>query len=126
MKRAFATGKPEILNSDQGSHFTSSDYISLLQNNSIAVSMDGKGRATDNVITERFFRSLKWEKLYYHTYTIPKEVYRDIRAYIDDYNRVRPNQSLGYARPAELWLTPWIKSVNSRLFRQRALHGGRA
>ncbi len=103
LNRAFVTGKPDILNSDQGSHFTSSDYINLLQTNSIAISMDGKGRATDNAITERFFRSLKWEKLYYHTYTTPKEVYRDVRAYIDEYNRIRPHQSLDYAKPAEFY-----------------------
>jgi len=57
-------GKPEIMNSDQGSQFTSDDYINLLKNNNIKISMDGKGRALDNQRIERFFRSYKWEKLY--------------------------------------------------------------
>jgi putative transposase len=57
-------GKPEILNSDQGPQFTSDDYINLLKNNGIKISMDGKGRALDNQRIERFFRSYKWEKLY--------------------------------------------------------------
>lgn len=85
----------------QGSHFTSSDYLNLLEKNQISISMDGKGRATDNAITERFFLNLKWEKLYYHAYDSPKEVYRDVRAYIDEYNCIRPHQSLQYAKPVE-------------------------
>lgn len=103
LNKAFLVGKPQILNSDQGSHFTSSDYINLLQKNDIIISMDGKGRATDNAITERFFRSLKWEKLYYFTYHTPREVYRDVRAYIDEYNCIRPHQSLAYAKPAQFY-----------------------
>ncbi|WP_090669610.1 IS3 family transposase [Paenibacillus tianmuensis] len=103
MNKAFHKAKPTILNSDQGSHFTSSDYIRLLKKKEIAISMDGKGRATDNAITERFFRNLKWEKLYYHTYTTPKEVFKDVRAYIDEYNCTRPHQSLDYATPAEFY-----------------------
>ncbi|MBJ6359742.1 DDE-type integrase/transposase/recombinase [Paenibacillus roseus] len=103
LRKAFMVAKPQILNSDQGSHFTSSDYIELLQKNNIAISMDGKGRATDNAITERFFRNLKWEKIYYNTYTTPKRVYRDVRTYIDEYNRTRPHQSLAYAKPIEFY-----------------------
>ncbi len=59
LRKAFTVAKPKIPNSDQGSHFTSSDYIELLQKNEVTISMDGKGRATDNAITERFFRNLK-------------------------------------------------------------------
>jgi putative transposase len=103
LRRAFAVAKPKILNSDQGSHFTSSDYVELLQKNDIAINMDGKGRATDNAITERFFRNLKWEKIYYNTNTTLKQVYRDVRAYIDEYNRTRPHQSLAYSKPIEFY-----------------------
>jgi putative transposase len=103
INKAFCVGKPEIFNSDQGSHFTSNDYINLLQKNEVKISMDGKGRATDNAITERFFRSLKWEKLYYHTYTTPQMVYKDVRSYIDEYNSTRPHQSLGYASPVQFY-----------------------
>src|SRR5690606_36187497 len=64
LRRAFSRCKPEIMNSDQGSHFTNSDYLELLEKQGIKVSMDGKGRATDNSRTERFFRSLKYECIY--------------------------------------------------------------
>ncbi len=65
LKKALAVRQPEIINSDQGSHFTSGDYIEILKEHGIKISMDGRGRATDNAITERFFRNLKWEKIYY-------------------------------------------------------------
>jgi len=65
--------------------------------------MNGKGRATDNAITERFFRNLKWEKIYYEEYRMPKEVYRAVRIYIDEYNYHRPHQSISYRKPAELY-----------------------
>jgi putative transposase len=103
LRKAFTVARPKILNSDQGSHFTSSDYIDLLQKNEVTISMDGKGRATDNAITERFFRNLKWEKIYYNTYTTPKQVYQDVRTYIEEYNRSRPHQSLAYAKPIEFY-----------------------
>ena len=103
LKKALATRKPEIINSDQGSHFTSCDYIQLLKENGVKISMDGKGRATDNAITERFFRSLKWEKIYYEEYRKPQEVYRAIRSYVDEYNFVRPHQALGYDKPATIY-----------------------
>lgn len=103
LKKALITNKPEIINSDQGSHFTSGDYIELLKNNGVKISMDGKGRATDNAITERFFRSLKWEKIYYEEYRKPREVYRAVRDYIDEYNLVRPHQAIGYEKPATMY-----------------------
>ena len=65
--------------------------------------MDGKGRATDNAITERFFRSLKWEKIYYETYTKPKEVYRAVRTYIEEYYNTRPHKALGCETPASIY-----------------------
>lgn len=68
----------------------------LLKNNGVKISKDGKGRATDNAITERFFRSLKWEKIYYEEYRKPREVYRAVREYIDEYNFVRPHQTISY------------------------------
>ena len=65
--------------------------------------MDGKGRATDNAITERFFRNLKWERIYYDSYHKPKEVYRAVRTYIEEYNNTRPHQALGYETPASVY-----------------------
>lgn len=103
LKKALAVRKPEIINSDQGSHFTCGDYIELLKENGVKISMDGKGRATDNAITERFFRNLKWEKIYYEEYRKPQDVYRAVRDYIDEYNFVRPHQAIGYEKPANLY-----------------------
>lgn len=103
LKKALAVRKPEIINSDQGSHFTCGDYIELLKENGVKISMDGKGRATDNAITERFFRNLKWEKIYYEEYRKPQDVYRAVRDYIDEYNFVRPHQAIGYKKPANLY-----------------------
>ncbi len=90
LKKAFTVRRPEIINSDQGSHFTCKEYVELLKENGIQISMDGKGRATDNAITERFFRNLKWEKIYYEEYRTPRELYRAVRTYVDEYNHERP------------------------------------
>jgi len=103
LRKAIASRKPEIINSDQGAHFTCGDYINLLKEHEIQISMDGKGRATDNAITERFFRNLKWEKIYYESYSQPKEVYRAVRTYIEEYNNTRPHQALGYETPASIY-----------------------
>lgn len=96
-------GKPEIINSDQGSQFTSDEYISLLKESSIKISMDGKGRALDNQRIERFFRSFKWEKLYLQEYETGYDLRKMIKEYIDYYNTRRPHQSLGYKTPSEYY-----------------------
>lgn len=103
LKRALAVNKPEILNSDQGSHFTSPQYIDILKENEIRISMDGKGRAKDNIFTERFWRSLKYEEVYIHEYTSPREMRQGISRYINLYNHIRPHQSLQYRTPASLY-----------------------
>jgi putative transposase len=96
-------GKPDIINSDQGSQFTSDEYICLLKDNNIKISMDGKGRALDNQRIERFFRSYKWEKLYLEDYETGHQL-RDItKEYIEHYNNKRPHQSLEYKTPAEYY-----------------------
>lgn len=96
-------GKPEIINSDQGAQFTSDEYINLLKENSIKISMDGKGRALDNQRIERFFRSFKWEKLYLQEYETGYDLRKMIKEYIDYYNTKRPHQSLGYKTPSEYY-----------------------
>lgn len=100
--RALAQRQPEILNSDQGSHFTNPEYLNLLENHGILVSMDGKGRARDNAITERFFRSLKYEDLYINEYNTPKELKIAVDGYVRTYNQERPHQSLDYCTPNEM------------------------
>jgi len=97
-------GKPEILNSDQGSQFTSNEYIELIKSyDSTRISMDGKGRATDNIAIERFFRSYKWERLYLHLPETVKEVKILTKEYIEHYNFTRPHQSYDYKTPAEMY-----------------------
>ncbi len=103
VKRALAVNKPEILNSDQGSHFTSQKYIDILKEHEIRISMDGKGRAVDNIFTERFWRSLKYEEVYLHEYTSPRETRQGISRYMNLYNHIRPHQSLNYRTPASVY-----------------------
>lgn len=95
LRRALGKDKPEIINSDQGSQFTCQAYLDLLESHKIKVSMDGKGRALDNVRTERFFRSLKYEDIYIHEYSTPREMIAGVTNYIHDYNTIRPHASLG-------------------------------
>lgn len=95
-------GKPEIMNSDQGSQFTSDEYINLLKENGIKISMDGKGRALDNRRIERFFRSFKWEKLYLEEYENGHQLRKMIKEYMEHYNNERPHQSLNYMTPSQM------------------------
>lgn len=99
LKRAFATSKPEIMNSDQGSHFTNEAYIQLLEEQGIRISMDGKGQALDNVRTERFFRTLKYDLIYINEFESPRQLRKALGAYIDEYNTYRPHSSLGGVCP---------------------------
>lgn len=97
-------GKPYILNSDQGSQFTSNDYIELIKSyNHTRISMDGKGRATYNIAIERFFRSYKWERIYLQIPETVKEVKLLTKEYIEHYNFSRPHQSYEYQTPAEIY-----------------------
>ena len=103
LQEAIATyGKPEIFNTDQGVQFTSNDFIEVLEDNVIAISMDGKGRALDNVFIERFWRSLKQEKIYRIDLTSVKEAKGAITEYMEFYNNRRLHQSLGYETPANV------------------------
>lgn len=94
----------EIMNGDQGSHFTGEQYTGLLKDADVRISMDGKNRALDNIITERFWRTLKHEEVYLNEYEGPKDARRRIGQFIQDYNLRRRRQSLAYARPAEVYL----------------------
>lgn len=96
-------GTPAILNSDQGSQFTSNDYKALLKSLSIRQSMDGKSRWADNIMIERWFRSLKTEEIYPNEYESPRVLRRAIRAYIEKYNMLRPHESLAYQTPASVY-----------------------
>jgi len=96
-------GAPAIINSDQGSQFTSTEYTSCLKEQKIRQSMDGKARWVDNVIIERWFRSLKCDNIYINEYKTPRELRLGIKAYVNEYNYERPHQSLGYQYPAKVY-----------------------
>jgi putative transposase len=100
---ALLQAKPEIWNSDQGSHFTSPKYLERLQRAEIQISMDGRGRARDNIFTERLWRTIKYEEVYLHEYANPKEAYRQLADYIRFYNFERPHQVLDYLTPAQVF-----------------------
>lgn len=96
-------GVPGIINSDQGSQFTSNEYKDLLKSMNIRQSMDGKSRWADNVMIERWFRSLKTEKIYINEFRTPKELRASIAEYIIEYNTERPHESHDYATPDEIY-----------------------
>ena len=114
---------PEIWNSDQGSHFTSPRYLECLQNANVRISMDGRGRARDNIFTERLWRTIKYEEVYLHEYASPKEAYRQLADYIHFYNFERPHQALDYLTPAHLYgVSPQVPLVvHSTLTNQTTL-----
>ena len=94
---------PDIFNTDQGSQFTSQDFTKILMGNGIKISMDGKGRWADNVIIERFFRSLKQEKIYLYPYVTVSDVRVGCDEYMKFYNFERPHSSLENKLPVELY-----------------------
>lgn len=97
-------GIPGIINSDQGSQFTSDDYIETLTEHGIRQSMDGKARWVDNVLIERWFRSLKCECIYINEFETPRALRRGIAAYIQEYNHGRPHSAHDGDYPAEVYL----------------------
>jgi len=103
VERALAQAAPTIWNSDQGSHFTSPQYIERLQQAQVQISMDGKGRALDNIFTERLWRTVKYEEVYLHDYAHPKEARQQLAQYFEFYNHQRPHQALDYLTPAQLY-----------------------
>jgi len=101
-------GKPEIFNTDQGSQFTGFDFIDVLKDAKIKISMDGKGRWMDNVFIERLWRSLKYECVYLHAFETGSETRAGIGRWIDYYNSRRPHSSLGRHRtPDESYARQW-------------------
>ena len=100
---AFKIATPTIMNSDQGSHFTSFKYTKLIEGAGARISMDSKGRALDNAITERLWLTLKYEEVYINDYDSPREARLGISQYFEKYNNRRLHQSLGYKTPAEVY-----------------------
>lgn len=96
-------GKPEIFNTDQGSQFTSADFIKVLKNAEIAISMDGRGAWRDNVFVERLWRTIKYEEIYLRAYGSVTEARASIGRYLGFYNGTRPHSSLGGRTPDQAY-----------------------
>ncbi len=103
VQRALAQAQPVIWNSDQGSHFTSPQYTQLLLAAGVQISMDGRGRATDNIFTERLWRTIKYEEVYLQDYASPRDARRSLAEYLGFYNYQRLHQALDYQTPAALY-----------------------
>jgi putative transposase len=101
--RSLAVARPEIWNSDQGSHFTSPQYTQKLLDAHIQISMDGRGRAVDNILTERLWRSVKYEEVYLHDYASPREARQGLGRYLNFFNYEGPHQELNYCTPSEIY-----------------------
>jgi putative transposase len=106
-------GVPAVINSDQGSQFTSGEYTALMKKYGIRQSMDGKARWVDNVIIERWFRSLKCERIYVFGYNTPRELRMGIRSYVEFYNDIRPHESLDNDAPIKWYSLTYSAAVTT-------------
>ena len=102
LEEALERGRPDIFNTDQGCQFTALGFTSRLEGAGISVSMDGRGRALDNIFIERLWRSVKYEDIYLQSYEDVPSLDGGLRTYLGYYNEERPHQSLGYKTPAEV------------------------
>lgn len=98
-------GKPHIINSDQGSQFTCPLWVEYLEGEHIQISMDGKGRATDNIFIERLWRTIKQDYVYMHPATDGLELFQGLKGFIDFYNYEKTHQGIGRKRPVERYLS---------------------
>jgi putative transposase len=114
LDRALTSATPEIFNSDQGSQFTSTRHTGILEAVGITISMDGKGRALDNIFVERLWRSLKYEEVYLHDYETVVDAKAGIKRYFDYYNNERPHQALDYRTPAEVYFSGRPQPLDNR------------
>jgi len=102
-EEALRQGRPEIFNTDQGSQFTDQDFTGVLGAHGVAISMDGRGRFSDNIFVERLWRSLKYEEVYLRAYQNVAEARQGIAAYFNFYNHERLHQTLGYRAPRQVF-----------------------
>ena len=95
--------KPEIFNTDQGSQYTAKEHIKILKDNNISISMDAKGRSIDNIVIERFWRTLKYEDVYLKGYETLREASKGIGKFIHYYNTRRLHSSIDYQTPSQAY-----------------------
>lgn len=111
MERALAKATPEICNSDQGVQFTSNPWPTLLQTHGVRISMNGRGRAIDNIFTERLWRSVKYEEIYLHDYAHGTEAWNGLQRYFQFYNTERIHEALDYRTPQEVYFPGAVQTV---------------
>ena len=104
LNETLATSRCEIFNTDQGSQFTTYRFTQPLLDKGIQVSMDGRGRALDNIFVERLWRSVKYEKVYLNDFQTVKQAHQGLKDYFEFYNQRRMHQSLDYQTPEEVYL----------------------
>jgi len=119
LAEALGKGKPEVFNTDQGSQFTSEAFTRLLERHGVRISMDGKGRYSDNIFIERLWRTVKYEEVYLKAYTGGRQAKADLGAYFRFYNTQRPHQALGYRTPAEVFAGDSVQSDEQSTLRRR-------
>ena len=103
LDEALSVSRPQIFHSDQGKQYTSTKFVDALKSRDIRISMSGRGRAFDNILVERLWRTVKYEEVYLREYADGHELIRSLRRYFDYYNNHRPHSSLGYRTPAEVY-----------------------
>jgi putative transposase len=103
LEEALRLGPPEISNTDQGSQFTSEDYLGRLERAGVRISMDGRGRFLDNIMVERLWRTVKYEDIYLHEYETVSDARAGLSRYFPFYNGERYHKSLGYLTPAQVY-----------------------
>ena len=125
MREALSSGRPEVFNTDQGSQFTGEAFTGLLERHRVRISMDVKGRYSDNIFIDRLWRTVKYEEVYLKAYSGGREAKAGLDAYFSFYNNQRPHQALGYRTPAEAFhgnLAPSDeRSINGKWTPSRAL-----
>ena len=102
LDQALQMAHPDIFNTDQGAQFTACAFTSRLEQESVRISMDGRGRAFDNIFIERLWRSVKYEDIYLYDYASVPALEKGLARYFSFYNEERPHQSLGYQAPSEV------------------------
>jgi putative transposase len=121
LDEALGRGRPEVFNTDQGVQFTAEAFAGRLESAGVAVSMDGRGRALDNVFVERLWRSVKYEDVYIRGYEEVPELQSGLGRYFTFYNHARPHQSLGYRTPAAVYGTSGPRGLDERAAKGRRI-----